>query len=121
MKALDEKDNLADRKEKIKAILSRQGEYDLDEREPMERMADEMEKFSNAIGDMNKKQLEAIANLMKTVLSLVETMGRKTDPEPVVVNVQDSRPMAWQVDVEKRDSHGRIEKISLTANKETLQ
>jgi len=105
----------------FKAVFSKQEDYDLDEREPMERMADEMEKFSSAIGDMNKKQLEAIANMMKTMISLVETMGKQKDPEPVVVNVQDSRPLAWSVDVSKRDGQGRIEKIRLTANKGTLQ
>jgi Mg2+ and Co2+ transporter CorA len=118
MKPLQKIKDATNKVDAFKAIFSKQEDYDLDEREPMERMADEMEKFSSAIGDMNKKQLEAIANMMKTMISLVETMGKQKDPEPVVVTVQDNRPLAWVVDVSQRDGQGRIEKINLTANKE---
>jgi len=121
MKPLEKIKDATNKGEALKALFSKQEDYDLDDRESTERMADEMEKFSSAIYDMNKKQLEAIANMMKTMISLVETMGKQKDPEPVVVNVQDSRPLAWVVDVSRRDGQGRIEKISLTANKGTLQ
>jgi len=128
MKLLDIKEarsaaskGLADHKEISRAMISpKQEDYDLDEREPMERMADEMEKFSKAIGDMNKKQLDAISQMMKTVLSIVEKKGAEVE-QPVTVTIQDTRPMQWSIDVAKRDSDGRIEKINLTAKKETLQ
>jgi len=111
----------ANRKEVIKAIFSRPDKYDdMDEREPMERMADEMENFSKSILEMNMSQLEALQKVMRTILTLTEKMC-KVEPEPVNVQIVDTRPLAWNIDVEKRDGHGRIEKISLTANKETIQ
>lgn len=76
-------------------------EIEIDDREPMDRVADELVKFTEAVQTMTKSQAEEIAKVLKLVLAAVE---------------KPQAPREWSLKVVRRNSDGMIEGVNLVAN-----
>lgn len=100
----------------------------VDDREPMERVADELVNFTETVREMSKFQSDEIINILKTVVSAVEKISNqkidiKQDPVKIVqeamkLDLNDSRPKEWNMEVTKRDSNGMISSVKLIAGED---
>lgn len=90
----------------------------LDDREPMDRMADELKRFTAAVQGMTQIQAKEMASLLQTILGVVERIAsvERMALTERKVEVPERRPLAWSVKVIGRDSAGMIEDVQLTAN-----
>ena len=84
---------------------------ELDEREPIERVADEMETFSKSLINMSTQQAENMSRMLGMVLQAVNKMASikvdiPTQPEQKQID-------NWVIKVVKRDTKGLIEQITL--------
>lgn len=98
----------SERREKI--------DSDIDDREPMDRVADELVAFTKAVQDMTQTQAQTLMAVLKTLLEAISEMGQQN--KAVQVDISDTRPREWNVEVEKRDRNGMIESVKLVAGRE---
>jgi len=87
--------------------------HTFDEREPIERVADELEQFSAAVLTMNKQQAEALTQVLKTVMSAIENMSN------MKVELPDASESIkqWSIQGIKRDENGLIQNMKVVADK----
>jgi hypothetical protein len=85
---------------------------ELDEREPMEMVADKLVEFAESVRQLSISQTKEVTKTLGLILSVLESIGK---PEPVNVNLSESRPTAWDIQVTERDKTGKIKKLKLTA------
>lgn len=78
-------------------------EIEVDDREPMDRVADELIKFTATVQALSKSQAEEITKVLKLVLAAVE-------------KPQATPPREWKLTVVRRNSDGMIEGVRLVAN-----
>ncbi|MFH1230997.1 MAG: hypothetical protein V1709_05815 [Planctomycetota bacterium] len=78
-------------------------EIEIDDRDPMDRVADELAKFTEAIKTMSQEQAEAL-------LKALQLLVLATD-----------RPKEWSIEVAKRDRNGMIESVRLIADDRVVQ
>ena len=78
----------------------------IDDREPLDRMADELVRFTEVIQGMNQTQATEIAKVLQTILSVVERIAK----------IDSVKPTEWLVKVTARDNMGLIKDVKLVAN-----
>jgi hypothetical protein len=141
MKAIDSKNLIKAMKdgktEKKQISMTKKPPLNVDDREPMERVADELINFAEVIQSMNKSQLDEInkiveviqtmnrsqadevTKLLKLVLAAIEKIGQIKQPLPLVKESEkltsiNTRPREWEL-IPIRDSNGLINKIKVVA------
>ena len=94
----------------------------IDDREPMDRVADELARFTDAVQELTRAQATAMAGALKQMLAAVEAIATNKDKalqpmklDPVQIDIADSRPRAWEVTVTGRDRAGHIETVQVSA------
>jgi len=109
------KDKRTDRKLDRKTVLNlAAGTNDeIDDRDPMDRVADELIQFTSAVQSMTQSQAGEVANMLKLLLAAIQKIGQQQE---VKVNIADTRPKAWDVKVNGRNEKGRIESVRLVAD-----
>lgn len=124
MKSIDEKSLIEAQKNglafDIDAALMSYINPEIDDREPDERMADELEKINMALGTfnvseelnktiaslntMNKEQIEKLSVILRTLISAIERIGE------IKVSMPEQTQPKWDIQVDaKRDSNGLIQ------------
>ena len=87
-------------------------DFDLDEREPIERVADELETFSKSLLNMSTQQAEAMSKMLNIVMLAVNNIS------DIKVNIPETKTQEqinqWDIKVVKRSAKGLIEQITLT-------
>lgn len=92
-------------------------EFDLDEREPMEVVADRLMEFAESMRQLSQNQSQEVTKVLKLILGVLESIG-KPEPIKVDVDVTEKRLTAWDVQVVKRDKTGKIKQIKITGEPE---
>lgn len=97
-------------------------EVELDDREPMDRVADELSKFTAAVRELGQSQAATLAEALAMLVAAVQSVAATTATQaPVQVDIADSRPKAWTVTVTGRDRAGHIETVQVAAkNREKM-
>jgi hypothetical protein len=112
-----------DVKEVRKSMLSpvAQQKHEIDERDPMDRVADELSRFTEAVYTMGQGQAQELTKILQLVLTAVDRIGQRntqmheSGQQPIRVNLADTRPTEWGVEIVSRDREGKIEKVKLKA------
>lgn len=89
-------------------------DVDIDDRDPMDRVADELVHFAATMQTLSCEQAKEITALLKLMIETIEKIGQAR-PAPVNVQVADAKPREWNIAVTRRDKDGLIEGIKLTA------
>ena len=87
-------------------------DFDLDEREPIERVADEMETFSKSLLNMSRQQAESMSKMLGMMIQAVNKMAAIKVDIPAMPE-QQKQIDSWSIKVVKRSDKGLIEQISL--------
>ncbi len=87
----------------------------LDDRESIERVADELEQFSKAILTMNQQQAQAISQTLKVIMTAVDSISSMK----VAVSNTSTVVKKWGVEEIERDKNGLIKQFKVIA-KEVL-
>lgn len=96
---------------------------DIDDRDPMDRVADELVRFTAAIQEMNQTQAAEAASVLRQILMAIKAMKEHSAVAPAITMPPPERPTEWKCEVTARDKNGHIAAIKLKAEKEkrTLQ
>lgn len=95
-------------------------DFELDDREPMDRVADELSKFTAAVRELGQAQAATLAEALAMLVAAVQSVATSSTA-PVQVDIADSRPRAWEVTVTGRDRAGHIETVQVSAkNREKM-
>jgi len=96
-------------------------DLDIDDQDPMDRVADELAKFSEAVRiALGASRTNEVAEALQVVRKAMEKISEPKDaPAPVEVNIDvaDTRPKAWDITVTQYDDAGRISRMRVTAEK----
>ena len=105
-----------DLKEARKALLRPVNEKNItiDDRDPMDRVADELSRFTMAVQEMGQSQDKDMASVLNIIRSAVDKIGELKVKMPVQ---EDTGPREWVIEIVSRDREGKIEKVKLTAKK----
>ena len=93
-------------------MLKIEEDFDLDEREPIERVADEMETFSKSLLDMSTQQAESMSKMLSMMIQAVNKMASIKVDMPAQPE-QQKQIDKWDIKVISRSNAGLIEKITL--------
>jgi len=119
------KDGRADIKEVRKSLLlPERKNKPLNETDPIDRVADELARFTMAVQTMSQGQADNIAKILRLVLVAAEKMATidpvMISPPPVHVKINDSRPKRWRMENFTRDRDGKIEGVDVVAKEEDI-
>lgn len=81
----------------------------LDDRNGMERVADELINFTKSAQNINTEQSQSLIKILTALIKVLENIGKD---KPIVMN----RPTEWNLKITNRDSKGYIEGVKLVAN-----
>ena len=91
-------------------------DFEIDDREPMDRVADELARFTDAVRELNQAQAATLAEALSMLMTAVQSVAKASgNAVPVQVDIADSRPRAWEVTVTGRDRAGHIETVQVSA------
>jgi len=88
-------------------------EIELDDRDPMERVADELAKFSEAVTRLSQTQAQEVTAVLGLILNVLKTIAQPKQEKPIKIDLSDTRPTAWDVQVTQRDLRGKIQQIKI--------
>lgn len=89
---------------------------EIDDREPMDRLADELGRFVQAMQKMNARQMAQAQEILATLRQQTERAERgAAPPVPVMVDLSAGRPSRYRVTVTGRDKSGHIATVDIEA------
>jgi hypothetical protein len=140
MKAIDSKNLIKAMKdgktEKKQISMTKKSPLNIDDREPIERVADEMTNIAESIHTMNqsrsneitkiveviqtmsRSQADEVTKLLKLVLVAIEKVGMEKQKTPVTQSPEkeDVKPKKWKLTIAERDTNGMIKSINLVVD-----
>lgn len=101
-------------------MLREDDDDDIDEREPMDRVADELISFTKAMREMNDAQAKDVTKILKLLLTAIEKISvhKEEKKDALKVDITDSRAKEWTMSVVRRSAGGLIEDVRISAKKD---